>query len=130
LVGAVVFLFVRRVDKPIALQAGILATVAYCTHIILDFLGVNEGTRGVPILWPFSDETLGFGLNLFGHFLWGDIREGLGSIIRWANVMPVLREIVVMGSIVSLLYLRERVPTKRSRTYTNTLQYAPPKGDR
>jgi hypothetical protein len=108
LFGAMVFFFVRRVDKSVALQAGMLAAFAYATHIGLDFVGVNEGTRGVPIFWPLSDERLGFGLNLFGHFRWGDIRDGIGSIIRWENVVPVLLEILVVGSVVLLLFYRDR----------------------
>ena len=108
LFGVMVFFFVRRIDETIAFRASMLATGAYVTHVMLDFVGVSEGTRGVPILWPLSHERLGFGLNLFGHFRWGDIRDGLGTIIRWENLLPVLREILIVGSVVLLLFYRER----------------------
>jgi inner membrane protein len=108
LFGTMVFLIVRRIEKAVAVQTSLLATCSYAGHVFLDFVGVSEGTRGVPLLWPLLDERLGFSLNLFGHFRWGDIRDGLGSIIRWENVMPVLREIVVVGSVVLLLFYRER----------------------
>jgi inner membrane protein len=107
LFGALVFLFVRYVEKSVAVQGAMLATLAYVTHVVLDCVGVNEGTRGVPILWPLSDERMGFGLGLFGHFRWGDIRDGIGTIIRWENVLPVLREILIVGSAVVLLFWRE-----------------------
>jgi inner membrane protein len=107
LFGVLVFLFVRRVDKAIAVRTSMLAAVAYASHVGLDFIGVNEGTRGVPILWPLSDAKMGFGLNLFGHFRWGDVRDGLGTIIRWENVMPVAREFLILGSVVFLLFWRE-----------------------
>ena len=112
LFGAIVFLFVRHVEKSLALQGAMLATLAYVTHVVLDFVGVNEGTRGVPILWPLSDEKMGFGLGLFGHFRWGDIRDGIGTIIRWENVVPVLREILIAGGMVGIILWVER---RRSR---------------
>jgi hypothetical protein len=108
LFGAMTFLFVTRLEQAVAVQAAMLATLAYVTHVILDFVGVNEGTRGVPIFWPLLDEKLGFSLNLFGHFRYGDIRDGIGTIVRWDNLMPVLREILAVGSIVLLLFWRER----------------------
>ena len=115
LFGAMVFLFVRRVDKAVAVQMATLATCSYVGHVLLDFVGVNEGTRGVPILWPLSAEKMGFGLNLFGHFRWGDIRDGLGTIIRWENVMPVAREFLILGSVVFLLFWRERRLNEKRR---------------
>ena len=127
LFGALVFLVVRRVDKTVAVQASFLATFSYALHVILDLIGVNEGTRGVPIFWPLSDEKLGFGLNLFGHFRWGDIRDGLETIIRPENIMPVLREILVVGSVVMLLLWREGWPIQKKRleSLSNKAQFSP-----
>jgi membrane-bound metal-dependent hydrolase YbcI (DUF457 family) len=116
LFGAFTFLFVSFLDKAVAVRASILATLAYSTHVILDFVGVNEGTRGVPILWPLSDEHFGLSLRLFGHFRWGDIRNGLAAIIRWDNVVPVLRESLVVGSVVLLLLWRERHQNYKHQT--------------
>jgi len=113
LFGVLVFLFVRRVEKAVAVHAAVLAASSYVTHIILDFVGVSEGTRGVPIFWPLSDERIGYSLHLFGHFRWGDIRDGLGAIVRWDNVGPVLREILVLGSVVIAFLVKDRVSRKR-----------------
>jgi hypothetical protein len=116
--AAVVFLILQRIDKAEALRAAVLAFIAYLTHVVLDFVGVSEGTRGVPILWPLSGEKLGYSLNLFGHFRWGDIRDGLGSIIRWDNVMPLVREVLVVGTIILLIIWRER-RANRNRHHPN-----------
>jgi hypothetical protein len=116
LFGVLVFLFVRRVDKAVAVRTSMLAAVAYASHVGLDFIGVNEGTRGVPIFWPLTDEKFGLSLNLFGHFRWGDIREGLGTIIRWENVVPILREIMICGTAVLLLLWRDRRSSWKSRS--------------
>jgi inner membrane protein len=116
LFGVLVFLFVRPVDKAIAVRTSMLAAVAYASHVGLDFIGVNEGTRGVPIFWPLTDEKFGLSLNLFGHFRWGDIREGLGTIIRWENVVPILREIMICGTAVLLLLWRDRRSSWKSRS--------------
>lgn len=108
LFGAITFLFVMQVEKAVALQAAMLATGSYVGHILLDFVGVNEGTQGVPILWPLYDEKFGYTLGLFGHFRWGDIRNGIGTVVRWDNVVPVLLEILLVGSVVLVLLWRDR----------------------
>jgi inner membrane protein len=121
--GALVFLFAMRKSKAVAVRASVLATLSYASHIGLDFVGVNEGTRGVPVLWPLSDEKFGFGLNLFGYFRWGDIRDGLGSIIRWDNVMPVVREFLLVGSLVLFLVWRERRSSKKRSQILSRKRY-------
>jgi inner membrane protein len=116
LFGVLVFLIVRGVDKAMALRTSMLAAFAYASHVGLDLIGVNEGTRGVPIFWPLTDEKFGLSLNLFGHFRWGDIREGLTTIIRWDNVVPVLREMVICGTVVLLLLWQDRRLSWKSRS--------------
>src|SRR5262245_50782571 len=89
--GALVFVVARRHGEEIARRSALLATLACVSHVILDFVGVSAGTRGVPLLWPYSTELFGFSLQLFGHFRYGDINEGIWSVVRWANVSPLLR---------------------------------------
>jgi membrane-bound metal-dependent hydrolase YbcI (DUF457 family) len=108
--GALVFVIARRYDEGIALRSALLATLACISHLVLDFVSVNEGTRGVPLLWPFSTELHGFSLRLFGHFQYGDISEGVWSVVRWVNVSPLLRELLILGGVViALLWRRRRV---------------------
>jgi len=113
LFGALTFSFVRLVDKTVAVRAAMLATLAYATHVVLDFVGVNEGTRGVPILWPLLDEKLGFNLHLFGHFHYSDIRHGVRSVVRWDNILPILREVAFAGSVMLFFLLRDRRSTEK-----------------
>jgi len=115
LFGAIVFLFFRRIDQAVAIRASMLAMLAYAVHVVLDFVGVNEGTQGVPIFWPLSTERFGIDLNLFGHFRWSDIRDGIGAIVRWDNVMTLLREVLIGGGAVFLLLWRDRRSVRKSK---------------
>jgi hypothetical protein len=108
LFGALVFLVAAHIDRTIALRASLLSGIAYAVHVMLDFVGVYGNSRGVPLLWPLIDEKFGYALSLFGHFHWSDIRHGPGAIIRKENVLPVIREIVVVGTVVVALLARER----------------------
>jgi membrane-bound metal-dependent hydrolase YbcI (DUF457 family) len=101
LIGFCIFYVVERVQKDIAGRAAVLASLSYASHVVLDFLGVNEGTRGVPLLWPVSGQKFGLSLHLFGYFQYSD--RGIWSVIRWNNVSAILRELLVVG--VPLLFL-------------------------
>jgi membrane-bound metal-dependent hydrolase YbcI (DUF457 family) len=109
LLGAVMLVVTRWWCGAKYADLSLLATIAYGTHVILDMVNVNEGTRGVPILWPFSDEQFGFNLRLFGHFRYGDITEGVWSVIRWDNVGPLIRELSVLGVPVLILRHKEQI---------------------
>jgi len=109
LFGASAFLITRRPNDTPAGQASALATVSYAAHVLLDFVSVNEGARGVPLLWPLSDERFGVNLQLFGHFRYTDIRDGIWSVIRPENVFPILREVVILGGLAAVLFWRERI---------------------
>ena len=93
-----------------ALRAGILAASAYASHVVLDLVSVNQGTRGVPILWPLSAQKFGLNLYLLGYFHYSDL--SIWGVIRWDNVSAFSRELVVMGSLVLLLRWRERRSTQ------------------
>jgi hypothetical protein len=101
--GAVVFAVTQWMDSRVAVRAAALATLAYVSHIMLVFVAVNEGTRGVPLLWPVIDERIGFNLRLFGHFRYTDFSDGIWSVLLWVNVTPVLRELLILGALVMLL---------------------------
>jgi membrane-bound metal-dependent hydrolase YbcI (DUF457 family) len=109
--GLLVFFCTRRRQKDIALRAGIVAAAAYAFHVILDLINVHEGTRGVPVLWPLSDQQFGLNLHLLGYVHYSE--RGIWSVIRWDNVSAFSRELVVIGSLVLFLLWRERRPTQR-----------------
>jgi hypothetical protein len=106
LFGALVFLVVRRMKTNIALEAGVFGALAYGLHIVLDFISVNEGTRGVPIFWPLSDKSYGLDLGLFGYFHYGPLERGIWTVVRWDNVPALTRELIGLGIPVLLLLAR------------------------
>jgi len=111
LFGLLIFFFSRRREKGIGLRAAILAASAYASHVILDLVSVNPGTRGVPMLWPLSAQQFGLELHLLGYFHYSDL--SMWSVIRWDNVSAFSRELVVIGSLVLLLLWKERRSTQR-----------------
>jgi hypothetical protein len=106
--GVLVYLVAIWSMPDSAARAAVLAATAYAVHVVLDFASVTEG-RGVPLLWPVSREELGMDLGLFGHFRYGDIHEGAWMVVRKENVLPILRETVVLGSLLVGLSWRRRV---------------------
>jgi len=113
LFGAWFFVVAKCVHKDIAGKAAVLAGLGYVSHVILDFVGVHEGTRGVPIFWPLSDHKFGLNLRVLGYFYYSD--HGLWSVIRWNNVTVLLRELFVIGTPVLLLFRRERRAAQQSK---------------
>jgi membrane-bound metal-dependent hydrolase YbcI (DUF457 family) len=107
LFGAVIFVFVRAIDKALAKRAAAFALLAYSSHVMLDFVNVNPGTLGVPLLWPVSEEQFGVNLRLFGYFHYED--SGIPSVVHWQNVPPLSRELLVLGSVVLMLLRKERI---------------------
>jgi membrane-bound metal-dependent hydrolase YbcI (DUF457 family) len=106
LFGLVVFFSLKYAQPNVAKQAAILASVSYAVHVILDFLGANEGTRGVPLFWPVSGRQFGVNLHLLGYFYYSD--TGIWSVVRWDNVPALLRELLIIGSPLLVLLSRER----------------------
>jgi hypothetical protein len=104
LFGLLVFAVAHVVRSTAAPQAALIAGCAYAVHVVLDFISVNPGVRGVPLFWPLHGERLGINLHLFGHFRYGDISEGIWSVLRWVNVGPFLRETLILGAVVLLLW--------------------------
>jgi membrane-bound metal-dependent hydrolase YbcI (DUF457 family) len=116
--GVAVFAAARWLRASSAGRAALVATMAYFSHIFLDLIGATEGTRGVPILWPLSSESFGVTLGVFGHFSYGDISEGVSSVARKVNIVPLIRELSVMGTVVALLLLRDRIQAAQAPSRT------------
>jgi membrane-bound metal-dependent hydrolase YbcI (DUF457 family) len=109
LFGVLIFFIVCRFEnKKIAVRAGILAGLAYASHLALDLVSVNEGARGIPIIWPISSDRFGVNLQLFGHFHHGRLAQGIWSVVRWENLTALSREVTVLGVPLLLLFWRER----------------------
>jgi inner membrane protein len=114
LFAVLIFFFAKHAQKNNPARAAIIAGLCYASHVILDFVGTNEGTRGVPMLWPLSNEKFGLELGLLGHFLYSD--SGIWSVIRWHNIWSVSREAVFIGSLALFFLWRDR---RRNRSVFN-----------
>jgi hypothetical protein len=110
--GVVTFVVANRIAPGIAVRASLIACFAYASHLILDFVSVSPGARGVPLLWPIWDQQFGIDLQAFGHFRYRDIRNGVWSVVRRDNVSPLLREILILGSLVVVLFLKRRAVSR------------------
>jgi hypothetical protein len=121
LFGVVVFLVCRCFsDKAGAVRAAALGAFAYSVHVILDLISVTPGrARGLPVMWPFSNDQFGFDLMLLGHFHHGGLQQGIWSVVRWDNVPAVLSELIVLGLPLFLLFLREQCIASRARPKAN-----------
>jgi inner membrane protein len=109
LFGGVVFLFKKWQQADRALLMGSLAMSAYASHVLFDLVSVNDGARGVPVLWPLSDQYFGFNLGLLGFFRYGPISQGIWSIVRWDNLSPLFRELIIVGGLVIVFLWKERL---------------------
>jgi len=103
--AAVVFILVGWTQKKVAPRAAILAGLGYASHVILDFLGGKEGTRGVPMFWPLSDKLFGLNLGLLGSFYFQG--SSVWSVVRRDNAPALLRELFIIGSPVLFLLWKE-----------------------
>ena len=109
LFGAMAYLLTLKVRKEMAFCVGVLVGLAFASHVVLDMLSVGAGgARGVPILWPLSDQRYGIKLNILGHFHHEGFRRGIWSVIQWDNVPALLREMVVIGIPVLVMVWRDR----------------------
>lgn len=106
--GALVFFIVCRVENMrTAVQTGIMAGLAYASHLVLDLVSVTEG-RGIPIIWPLTSDRFGVNLQLLGHFQHGRLAQGIWSVVRWENLPALTREAAVLGIPLLFLVWRER----------------------
>lgn len=122
LFGLVIFFIVCRFEnKKIAVRTGLLAGLAYASHLALDLVSVNQGARGIPIIWPISSDRFGINLQLFGHFHHGNFAQGIWSVVRWDNLTALSREVTVLGVPLLLLFWRER--RDRSTVQTQLKEY-------
>jgi inner membrane protein len=113
LFGVATFLVAARwCDRTLALLLSMVATAAYGSHVFLDFISVNPGAKGVPLVWPLSHRQFGVNLHLFGHFRYTDIRDGLWSVVRSENLYPFVRELAILGGLAGALFLSERIATR------------------
>jgi hypothetical protein len=114
--GVLIFFFLRRFKEvTTAARTAVVAALAYTSHVILDLVSVSEGARGIPILWPLSNERFAINLNLFGHFHHDGLNDGIWSVVGWDNVPALLSELFVVGIPVLFLLWKEKRNPKRAK---------------
>jgi membrane-bound metal-dependent hydrolase YbcI (DUF457 family) len=67
-------LVMKALGRPEAVKWGLMALVCYQTHLLMDL--VTYESRGLMLLWPFSDERIQGPVTLFYGLRWS---EGLVS---------------------------------------------------
>jgi inner membrane protein len=92
-----------------AIGFGTLCGLAWASHLLLDWLGVDPNPpAGIKALWPFSDGWFISGLHLFP----GTERRQLFTITAVAtNLRAVASETIVLAPVVFALWMiRSRLP--------------------
>lgn len=91
-----------RVDWRVAVTCG----VAYASHLLLDWLGVDPGKpAGIQLLWPFSTDYFISGIPLFEHT---ERYRPFRPYAIMVNLLAVAREVVVIGPVFLLMLVRWR----------------------
>jgi len=84
-------------------RAAFLCSVAYASHLLLDWLGAdNVPPRGIQLLWPFSDRWLISDWDIFRQTA---RQQFLTAPIIWQNTIAVAQEIAILLPIVLVLWL-------------------------
>jgi membrane-bound metal-dependent hydrolase YbcI (DUF457 family) len=105
LVGIAAAAVARQKNLPAA-RIGIVCALAWGSHLLLDWLGVDTMTpRGIQLLWPFSRSFFISGWDLFA----GTQRiQMLTSRAMRQNAMAISREVAVFTPILFALWLAAR----------------------
>lgn len=94
-------------DRSRALQVGLLAGLAYATHLLLDWFTVDGGEPwGMQLLWPFSDGFFMSDVPFFlpvEHGTFGDPLPRVAALfLSPVNCATVALEIAVLGPVLLL----------------------------
>jgi membrane-bound metal-dependent hydrolase YbcI (DUF457 family) len=98
-----------RLTSPVGVA--LICGAAYASHLLLDWLAADYfAPYGIRALWPFNDGWYISGFDIFQQtarlhlFTWPVILQ---------NVRAIVREIVILGPILYLLWLVRVKPTTR-----------------
>jgi len=126
LVAALIFgvcvALVARLWRAPAVRAGVLATVLYTTHLLVDFLSGNPSEiSGQPLLWPFfRDDVMSPWSPLTGVFHGGPgdgFWEFVQIVFSWQNLETILVEALVFAPLLLLALVLRRVTAARQERW-------------
>jgi membrane-bound metal-dependent hydrolase YbcI (DUF457 family) len=95
-----------KVTRRIAPLMVLACTLAYASHLALDWMAVDDSVpRGVQLLWPFDDRWFISGWDLFRGTARRDIFTALSMR---TNALAILQELAILGPIAWLAHRRLR----------------------
>jgi membrane-bound metal-dependent hydrolase YbcI (DUF457 family) len=101
-VGLIAAVFAANTRRPVA-RVAIMCTAAYASHLLLDWLGVDQyPPYGLQLLWPFSRRWFISGLDVFRQT---ELRRFWMPGPIATNVRAISRELAILGSIAAALWL-------------------------
>lgn len=104
---------VARHFSPRPRSWGVFGSLVYGTHLVVDVLTYDgRAPYGIPLLWPFSDQTWVLPWTLFRgvrHGVPGDsFQEVLANILSSQNAVVVGVELLVLGPVLLIFFLLRR----------------------
>jgi inner membrane protein len=116
LIGLVVGCLARRLGWPV-LRTIVASTFAVASHAVLDVLGA--GGRGLPLLWPFSDQRFHSPVRIFP-----DAPRGL-ALLSLPGATNVAIELVVFLPLMLYALWPRIVAWRAARTVARGIQHLP-----
>lgn len=87
-------------------RMSVACALAYGTHLLADYLGADPGRPpGLQLFWPWSREWL---LSDWTIFLATERKHPLSAFAISVNTMALARELLLLGPVCLVLWLRRR----------------------
>ena len=104
-VGGLAAVLARWLRMADAARFGLLAALAFASHLVLDMLATGKSVHNaVPLLWPLSNTLMTLPLSLFPDIEY-DLRSEhfIGSLASWRNAYAVMVELVFAAAIYAVI---------------------------
>jgi inner membrane protein len=101
--GAVWAVAAWRMPRRAIKRVVVMCTVAWATHLLLDWLAVDQSVpRGIQVLWPFDGRWFISGWDVFAG---SERRQLLSAATMRKNLEAAAREVAILAPIVVVLWL-------------------------
>ena len=117
ILGVLFYLFLRGlnvtrvVSRPSVMHLAIILTVAYATHLLLDYF-THDGSPpiGIPLLWPFSNKHFVAPVEIFLSIH----RGSMEALFGLHNFQALFREALVLGPIALAAYFNAKAKRRKA----------------
>ena len=100
----------RRIDW----LASITCTLAYGSHLLTDYFGVDPGTpSGIQLLWPWNERWF---ISEWSLFLGTERHDPFGIFAITMNTLALGRELLILAPCLLLVLVRRRRMEKAAQT--------------